>query len=221
MVEISTSILSVKKDEIIKKISELETSGTDFFHIDVMDGKFVENNTTDLMLLYSEYIKQISNIPLDIHLMVQDIKTYIESYLILKPGIITFHLEACNSKEEVFEYIKLIKENNCKVGISIKPNTNIEKIKDFLPYIHLCLVMTVEPGKGGQKLIDSTMKKIEELKKYITDNNLDTFLEADGGINLNNIEMIKKLGTDIVVSGSAIIESKDCKKVIYEMKSEK
>lgn len=217
MVEISTSILSVKKDEIIKKIYELETSGTDFFHIDVMDGKFVENNTTDLMLLYSEYIKQISNIPLDIHLMVQDIKTYIESYLILKPGIITFHLEACNSKEEVFEYIKLIKENNCKVGISIKPNTNIEKIKDFLPYIHLCLVMTVEPGKGGQKLIDSTMKKIEELKKYITDNNLDTFLEADGGINLNNIEMIKKLGTDIVVSGSAIIESKDCKKVIYEM----
>ena len=221
MVEISTSILSVKKDEIIKKIYELETSGTDFFHIDVMDGKFVENNTTDLMLLYSEYIKQISNIPLDIHLMVQDIKTYIESYLILKPGIITFHLEACNSKEEVFEYIKLIKENNCKVGISIKPNTNIEKIKDFLPYIHLCLVMTVEPGKGGQKLIDSTMKKIEELKKYITDNNLDTFLEADGGINLNNIEMIKKLGTDIVVSGSAIIESKDRKKVIYEMKSEK
>lgn len=221
MVEISTSILSVKKDEIIKKIYELETSGTDFFHIDVMDGKFVENNTTDLMLLYSEYIKQISNIPLDIHLMVQDIKTYIESYLILKPGIITFHLEACNSKEEVFEYIKLIKENNCKVGISIKPNTNIEKIKDFLPYIHLCLVMTVEPGKGGQKLIDSTMKKIEELKKYITDNNLDTFLEADGGINLNNIEMIKKLGTDIVVSGSAIIESKDCKKVIYEMKGEK
>lgn len=221
MVEISTSILSVKKDEIIKKIYELETSGTDFFHIDVMDGKFVENNTTDLMLLYSEYIKQISNIPLDIHLMVQDIKTYIESYLILKPGIITFHLEACNSKEEVFEYIKLIKENNCKVGISIKPNTNIEKIKNFLPYIHLCLVMTVEPGKGGQKLIDSTMKKIEELKKYITDNNLDTFLEADGGINLNNIEMIKKLGTDIVVSGSAIIESKDCKKVIYEMKGEK
>lgn len=221
MVEISTSILSVKKDEIIKKIYELETSGTDFFHIDVMDGKFVENNTTDLMLLYSEYIKQISNIPLDIHLMVQDIKTYIESYLILKPGIITFHLEACNSKEEVFEYIKLIKENNCKVGISIKPNTNIEKIKDFLPYIHLCLVMTVEPGKGGQKLIDSTMKKIEELKNYIIDNNLDTFLEADGGINLNNIEMIKRLGTDIVVSGSAIIESKDCKKVIYEMKSEK
>ena len=221
MVEISTSILSVKKDEIIKKIYELETSGTDFFHIDVMDGKFVENNTTDLMLLYSEYIKQISNIPLDIHLMVQDIKTYIESYLILKPGIITFHLEACNSKEEVFEYIKLIKENNCKVGISIKPNTNIEKIKDFLPYIHLCLVMTVEPGKGGQKLIDSTMKKIEELKNYIIDNNLDTFLEADGGINLNNIEMIKRLGPDIVVSGSAIIESKDCKKVIYEMKSEK
>ena len=143
MVEISTSILSVKKEEIIRKIYDLETAGTNYFHIDVMDGEFVENNTTDLMLEYSEYIKQISNLPLDVHLMVKDVESFIKSYSILEPSIITFHLEACRSKEEVFKLIELIKSNNCRVGISIKPNTSIEEIKQFLPYIHYCLIMTV------------------------------------------------------------------------------
>lgn len=218
MVEISTSILSVKKEIIIKKIYELEVSGTDYFHIDVMDGEFVENNTLDLMLTYSEYIKQISNLPLDVHLMVKDVKSYIQSYLILEPSIITFHLEACKDKKEVFELIELIKNNDCKVGISIKPNTSIEEVKEFLPYIHLCLVMTVEPGKGGQELIDFTVNKIADLKKYIDDNNLETFIEADGGINLENVNYIKEVGSDIVVSGTAIIGAEDSKKVISEMK---
>ena len=171
MVEISTSILNVKKEEVIKKIYELETSKTDYFHIDVMDGNFVENNTQDLMIRYSEYIRQISNIPLDVHLMVNDIESFVKSYLILEPGIITFHLEACKNKEDVLKYIDTIKKNNCKVGISIKPNTSIEEIKEFLPYIHICLVMTVEPGKGGQELISSTVSKITELRKYIDEKN--------------------------------------------------
>lgn len=218
MVEISTSILSVKKENIIKKVYELEVSGTDYFHIDVMDGEFVENNTLDLMLTCSEYIKQISNLPLDVHLMVKDVKSYIQSYLILEPSIITFHLEACKNKKEVFELIELIKNNNCKVGISIKPNTSIEEVKEFLPYIHLCLVMTVEPGKGGQKLIDFTINKIADLRNYIDDNNLETFIEADGGINLENVNYIKEAGSDIVVSGTAIIGAEDSKKVISEMK---
>lgn len=218
MVEISTSILNIKEDEIVKKIYELETSKTNYFHIDVMDGEFVENNTQDLMLKYSEYIKHISNIPLDVHLMVKDIESFVKSYLILEPSIITFHLEACKDKEEIFKYIELIKDSNCKVGISIKPNTSIEEIKEFLPYVHLCLVMTVEPGKGGQKLITSTISKIEELKKYIDENNLETFIEVDGGINLNNIETIKNVGVDIVVSGSAIVNSNNSKEVILQMK---
>ena len=219
MVEISTSILSVKKQDIIKKIYELETAGTNYFHIDVMDGEFVEDNTTDLMLKYSEYIKQISNLPLDVHLMVKDVESFIKSYSILEPSIITFHLEACSSKEEVFKLIELIKNNNCRIGISIKPNTSIEEIKKFLPYIHLCLVMTVEPGKGGQKLIDSCINKIKELKKYIDDSNLDTFIEADGGINLENIKELKEAGVELVVAGSAIINASDAKKVIFEMKN--
>lgn len=219
MVEISTSILSVKKEDIIKKIYELETAGTNYFHIDVMDGEFVENNTTDLMQAYSEYIKQISNLPLDVHLMVKDIESFVKSYSILEPSIITFHLEACSSKEEVFKLIELIKNNNCRVGISIKPNTSIEEIKEFLPYIHLCLVMTVEPGKGGQELIYSCIDKIKEIKKYIDEQNLDTFIEADGGINLENIQELKEAGVEIVVAGSAIINASDAKEVITEMKN--
>ena len=219
MVEVSTSILNVKKEEIIKKIYNLETAGTNYFHIDVMDGKFVENNTQSIMQTYSEYIKQISNLPLDVHLMVEDVESFITSYSILEPTIITFHIEACKNKEEVFKYINLIKQYNCKVGISIKPNTNIEEVKEFLPYIHVCLVMTVEPGKGGQKLINDTIFKIQELKKYIDENNLDTFIEADGGINLENIKILKEAGVDIVVSGSAIINAEKPEEVINKMKN--
>lgn len=207
MVDVSTSLLSVKKEDIITTIYDLETAHTDYFHIDVMDGEFVENNTSRLMLEYSEYIKQISNIPLDVHLMVKDVKSYVTSYLGLNPNIITFHLEACKDKNEVMELIKYIKENNCKVGIAIKPNTSLEEIYRFLPYIHMCLVMTVEPGRGGQKLIPSTIEKIKELNTYIMENNLEIDIEADGGINVDNIKGVTSVGVDISVVGSGILNS--------------
>lgn len=218
MVEVSTSILQVKKDEIITKIYDLETAHTDYFHIDVMDGEFVENDTTIIMTEYSEYIKQISNIPLDVHLMVKDIKPYVTSYLTLNPNIITFHLEACKDKNEVMELIKYIKENNCKVGISIKPDTKLEEIYEFLPYVHMCLIMTVEPGKGGQKLIPSTIEKIKELDTYIKEKNLEIDIEADGGINADNVNDVAKAGANIIVSGSAIINSSNYSEYIRDLK---
>ena len=147
MVEISTSILSVKKGKESETFFALEKAKTDYFHIDVMDGKFVEKNTYNKMFEYASYIKRISNLPLDVHLMVENVKEAVKDFLSLEPNIITFHYEACKDKEEVFEIIKYIKDNNCKVGISVKPNTKIEEIYEFLPYIHTCLVMTVEPGK--------------------------------------------------------------------------
>lgn len=219
MVEVSTSILSVKKEEIITTIYDLETAHTDYFHIDVMDGEFVENNTASLMLEYSEYIKQISNIPLDVHLMVKDVKSYVTSYLGLNPNIITFHLEACKDKNEVMDLIKYIKENNCKVGIAIKPNTSLEEIYPFLPYIHMCLVMTVEPGKGGQKLICSTIDKIKELNNYIMSNNLELDIEADGGINLENINEVTDAGVNIAVVGSGILNSDNYSEYVKKLKS--
>ena len=146
MVEISTSLLSMKKEEAIQTIYRIETAKTDYFHIDVMDGKFVKNNTHHLMLEYSEYLNNVTNLPLDVHLMVEDVPHFVQEYAVFKPNIITFHYEAGKNEEEIKTWINQIKEIGCKVGISIKPNTKIEEIFPFLPYIHLVLIMTVEPG---------------------------------------------------------------------------
>ena len=220
MAEISTSILSVKKGEESKVFFALEKAKTDYFHIDVMDGKFVEKNTYQKMIEYASYIKRISNLPLDIHLMVEDIKTVVEDFLSVEPNIITFHLEACKDKEEVFEIIKFIKENNCKVGIAVKPNTNIEDVYEFLPYVHMCLVMTVEPGKGGQTLLKDMVSKIAKLKDYINEKNLEIDIEADGGINLKTASDVKKAGANILVSGTAILMAKDYRVIIEELAKE-
>ncbi len=220
MVEVSTSILSVKKGEENKTIFALETAKTDYFHIDVMDGKFVTKNTYDKMFEYSSYIKRISNLPLDVHLMVEDVKEAIDDFLAVEPNIITFHLEACRDKQEVLDIIKYIKDNNCKVGLAIKPNTKIEDVYEFLPYIHMCLVMTVEPGKGGQTLIPETLEKIKQLKKYIKENDIEIDIEADGGINLATVDDVKNAGANILVSGTAILMAKDYKVIIDELRKE-
>lgn len=218
MVEISTSILSVEKEDIIKTIYNLETAKTDYFHIDVMDGEFVKNNTTKKMLEYCDYLSNITNIPLDVHLMVKDIYTYINVFLPYNPNIITIHYEAVEDKNEIPSIIQYIQSNNCKAGISIKPNTPVNEILDILNKVHLVLIMTVEPGKGGQKLIETSIEKINELSKYIKNNNLEVLIEADGGINLENVETLKKAGVDIIVSGTGITMQDDYKKVIDEMK---
>ena len=218
MVEISTSILSVK-EESIKKFYDLEVAHTDYFHIDVMDGKFVANNTSQLMNEYVNQIKQISNIPLDVHLMVSNVREYLDEYIPVNPNIITFHYEAVKNSEEIMSLINYIKENNIKVGLSVKPDTKIEEIYEFLPYIHMVLVMTVEPGKGGQKLIEETLNKIKQLKQYIQKNNIELDIEADGGINLETIKKVKEAGIDIAVVGSGIINTEDYKETIKQLKN--
>lgn len=219
MVEISTSILSMKEGEEAQTILNLETSKTDYFHIDVMDGKFVEKDTYQKMLENASYIKRMSNSPIDVHLMVEDIPNAVNDFASLEPNIITFHYEACKDKEEVLEMINLIKDNHCKVGISVKPNTNIEEIYEFLPYVHMCLIMTVEPGKGGQTLITDMIEKIKKLKSYIKQNNLEIDIEVDGGINLVTAPQVKEAGADILVAGTAILKAKDYKIIIDELKN--
>ena len=190
MVEIATSILTVEKEGAIQKFYNLETAHTDYFHIDVMDGKFVEKDTSQIMLEYAQTINQISNIPLDVHLMVCDVKKYIEEYSPLQPNRMTFHYEAIKNKEELLETINQIKQENIKVGLSIKPETDLEEIYEFLPYIHMVLIMSVEPGKGGQ----------------------------NGWINKETIAQVKEAGVDIIVAGSAIINAQNYKQAIQELK---
>ncbi len=218
MVEVSTSILNVDEKNAMKTFYDLEVAKTDYFHIDVMDGKFVEKDTSKLMYSYANSIKQMSNIPLDVHLMVSDVKEYIDEYISLNPHFITIHYEACKNKKQVKQMLEYIKKNDIKCGLSIKPATKIEEIYEFLPYINLFLMMTVEPGKGGQKLIPETLDKISKLKEYLYQNNLETYIEADGGIKLENANELKEAGVDILVVGSGIINSDDYKKTIKKLK---
>jgi len=220
MVEVSTSILTVEKGKEAETFLALEKSKTDYFHIDVMDGEFVEKDTYHNMLEYSTYIRRISNLPMDIHLMVKDVETGIEVFSAVEPNIITFHLEACENKEEVMKYITLIKEKGSRVGIAIKPETPIEQVYEYLPYIHTCLVMTVEPGKGGQTLITDMIAKISELKLYTERKNIDIDIEADGGINLKTATRVKRAGANVLVAGTAILMASDYKVIIDELKEE-
>ena len=219
MVEVSASILNMDHENAIKNLYELETALIDYFHIDVMDGKFVKDNTTEKMIEYSEYISSISSLPLDIHLMVEDVEQYIKSFSVFEPNLITFHIEARKNKEEIFELIKLVKESNSRVGLAIKPNTKIEEIYNYLPYIHSVLIMTVEPGLGGQELIPETIEKISRMKKYLEQEKLEVDIQADGGINLQNIDLLKQAGVRNVVVGNALMKTKDKKDMINKLKN--
>ena len=219
MVEVSASILNMDNENAIKNLYELETALIDYFHIDVMDGKFVKDNTTEKMIEYSEYISSISSLPLDIHLMVEDVEQYIKSFSVFEPNLITFHIEARKNKEEIFELIKLVKESNSRVGLAIKPNTKIEEIYNYLPYIHSVLIMTVEPGLGGQELIPETIEKISRMKKYLEQEKLEVDIQADGGINLQNIDLLKQAGVSNVVVGNALMRTKDKKDMINKLKN--
>jgi len=218
MVEISTSVLTVEKEKIMRTIYDLEVAKTDYFHIDVMDGKFVEAFTSSIMEEYCGYMKSVSTLPLDVHLMVEDIKKYVDIYLNYEPNIITFHIEAVKSEEDAVEIINYIKSNNCKVGIAVNPATDIKKVYNLLDKVHMVLVMTVVPGEGGQPLIEDTLTKIADLKKYIEERDLDIDIEADGGIKLNNVEKVKSAGANIIVSGTGIVKQDDFDSVIAAMK---
>lgn len=218
MVEISTSILSVKQGEESQTFFALEKAKTDYFHIDVMDGKFVEKNTYQKMFEYASYLKRISNVPLDVHLMVEDVKKGIDDFLAIEPNIITFHEEACQNREDILQWIQYIKENHTKVGISVKPETKIEEIYEFLPYVHMILIMTVEPGKGGQTFLSDMVDKIAQLKKEVAKRNLAIDIEVDGGINLKTADQVKNAGANILVSGTAILMAKDYQIIMDELK---
>ncbi len=189
--KISASFLSIK-DNLKENIAKLTKTDIDYLHLDIMDGRFVVNKTWDI-----EQIKNLinHNKPLDVHLMVDDVYKYIDQFQTLKPDYITFHYETNYDIMKVIEYIK---QYGIKVGLSIKPKTTVEQIKPFLPYIDLVLVMSVEPGTGGQSFLLSAVDKINKLKE-IGDHFL---IEVDGGINIDTIDLVKN--ADIIVVGSYI-----------------
>lgn len=215
--EISTSILNIKEENITETFYNIEAAKTDYFHIDVMDGKFVSNNTVDKMQQYIDILSGITNTPIEVHLMVKDVKKYIDIFIPNNPTKIIFHAKALKNSEEVFKMIEYIKDNNIQVGLALNPEDSIDSIKEFISKIHQVLVMTVNPGKGGQTLIPECIKKVQELKEYLDSQNLETQIEVDGGVNLQNIKEIASSGVDIAVAGTAIVNAVDMNYVIYTM----
>ena len=205
---ISTSILTIKEN-LKENIQKLDSTKTDFLHIDVMDGMFVPNNSVALDV-YEELLKDIST-PLDVHLMVKNVKDYINLYAKLNPIIITFHYEAVSNHLEIIDYIKSL---NIKVGMSIKPATKVEEIVSLLPYLDLVLVMSVEPGYGGQEFIYDSHIKINELDKIRKEKNYAYLIEVDGGVNDITSKLCKN--ADILVVGSFITDSEN-----YQLQIEK
>lgn len=196
--KLSASILSMQYDSDIKeKIIKLNNCSIDYLHLDIMDGKFVKNKTwqsSEISYLLPKNCKD-----LDVHLMVNDVEKYVSDFTLLNPKYITFQLEATDSPLEI---INLIKEKNIKVGIAIKPNTSIDSLKNYFNLIDLVLVMSVEPGLGGQKFLDSSIEKIKELDNIRKKNNYQFLIEVDGGINDETINYCQNC--DIVVVGSFI-----------------
>ena len=218
MVEISTSILNVKKDDYVHTFYNLETAKTDYFHIDVMDGKFVENDTSEIMREYAVALSHITTLGLDVHFMVENVEEFIDEYAMLEPEIMTFHIETTKTEERTKNAIEEIKRAGSRVGISISPDTNLEEIKPYLELVHMVLVMTVVPGKGGQKLIPETLEKVKELKKYIDENGIDIDIEVDGGINAETAERAVEAGANILVAGNYLVTAENISEAVAKLK---
>ena len=221
MSEVAVSVLTVEKENAVSTFYNLETAKVDYFHIDVMDGKFVEKDNLEQMKDYALTLSHITNVSLDVHLMVDNIEKWIDEYTMIGPKIISFHYEAFSDKEKILENINNIKQEGCKAGLAINPETPVEKILDFLPYIHQVLVMTVKPGKGGQKLIPETIEKIKQLYEYREKNGLDYEIEADGGITNENAQILREAGCDRLVSGNYLLKADNYAEAVKKIKGEK
>ncbi len=220
MKEVSISLLSVMdKINSSRFFLDFESAKADYFHIDVMDGKFVEKDTATKMKELANTAVMVSNVGIDVHLMVENIRDFIEEYVSFRPKIVSFHKEVPKSHDEVMELINIIKESGSMVGIAINPETDVEQLYPYLRFIHVALIMSVHPGKGGQAFIEDTFYKISKLKKYIEDNNLDTLIEVDGGIDGDNCEKVSNSGADILVSGSYLTLSNDYINAVKKLKN--
>ena len=215
-IQISPSILSADFSELGNEIKRLEKGGADMIHVDVMDGHFVPNLTIGPPVIKA--LKKNSKILFDVHLMISPVHKYIEDYSNAGADIITIHPE---STDNLKSSILKIKELNKKAGVSLNPETNIDVILNELDKIDLILIMSVNPGFGGQKFMPEVLTKIKELKKIRNERNLDFDIEIDGGINFENSKKAIEAGANILVSGTTVFKSNngDIKKNIELLKS--
>lgn len=209
---IAPSILSSDFANLASEIKRLEENSADWVHVDVMDGHFVPNLTIGAPVVKA--MRRVCSIPLDVHLMIDNPKKYIKDFALAGSDIITFHYEA--AKDNVREIVELIKSYKIKAGISIKPNTLVNEILPYMNIIDLILIMTVEPGFGGQTFIDDCGLKIKEIKEFIKDKNI--IIEVDGGINSKTAKICSGYGANALVAGNYIFSHPNMKEAIDSLR---
>ena len=208
---IAPSILSSDFANLQSEIDKITKNGADWVHVDVMDGHFVPNLTIGAPVVKS--LKKISSLPLDVHLMIENPEKYVKDFVLAGSDIITFHYEA--TKENTFDVINLIKSYNTKVGLSIKPKTSVKEIEKYMDDVDLILIMTVEPGFGGQKFMYDCAEKIKEIRQIAKK---DLIIEVDGGINTETAKLCREYGANALVAGSFVFSNSDIKKAISSLR---
>lgn len=211
---IAPSILSCDFSAVGEAIKKIEENGADLVHLDVMDGAFVKNITFGPKMVKD--IRKLTSLPLDAHLMINNPQNYVEVFANAGADIITVHYEAC--KENLKNVLLQIKALGKKCGAVINPDVPFEAIQDVLPICDMVLLMSVFPGFGGQKFIESVLDKIKQTKVFNDENNLDIDIEIDGGITEENVEKVKKAGANVIVAGNTVFSSKDMAKTIKNLR---
>ena len=214
MIKIAPSILSADFARLEQEIKAVEVAGADWIHIDVMDGRFVPNITIGPVVVKS--IRKTTNLPFDVHLMIVEPEKYIDDFINAGADIITLHFEACTHIHRAVEYIK--SKGKC-AGVSINPATPVEILSEILPFVDLVLIMSVNPGFGGQKYIPTSTQKIAKLKKIIENLELKPLIEVDGGVTLENVKEIKNAGANVLVAGSTVFNSDNYEETILKLKN--
>lgn len=211
---IAPSILAADFGKIQAEVEMLNSSKADWIHVDVMDGVFVPNISFGFPVIKA--IKSVSNLPLDVHLMIDKPERYIKQFKEIGADVLTVHAEAC---VHLHRTIQEIKEQGMKAGVALNPSTNVESIADVIEDLDLVCLMSVNPGFGGQKFIYNTVPKTKKLRDMIDTRNADVMIEIDGGVGLQNAEKLLQSGANVLVAGSAVFKADDPVDTILKMKS--
>jgi len=209
MIKIAPSVLSADFSKLGEEIKKAEAAGADLIHVDVMDGHFVPNITVGPLVV--EAIKNVTTLPIDVHLMIEEPDEFLKDFIKAGADYITVHIEASTHLHRTVHWIK---ESGVKAGVSLNPATPVWSLETILPDLDVVLLMSVNPGFGGQQFIPRTLPKIKTLKELIKDEGYEIEIEVDGGVNINNAGDVARAGADILVMGNAFFNSKDYAKVV-------
>lgn len=214
MIKLAPSILSADFSNLLKDVQAVEKAGVEYLHIDVMDGHFVPNITIGSLVVQA--LRDKSKLVFDVHLMIENPDMYVDDFVKAGADIVTIHVEAAN---HLHRTVQKIKEKGAKAGISLNPATPLNTIEFMLPYVDMILLMSVNPGFGGQKFIPEVLPKITALKKMIDEGNYNVDIQVDGGINAENAGTVVKAGANILVAGSAVFSSSDIDQAVARLRS--